>query len=104
MPAFFLTKSYFKSVISTIKVKRLFKKYLKRRKLLVRFRLSLSWLHISEKNIKYCNCVGAGPHKVGKVFSFWPNFALIFPIFGEREKGKFYILKKVGLSTLKETL
>ena len=29
---------------------------------------------------------------------------LIFPIFKEGEKGKLYILKKVGLSTFKEIL
>ena len=29
---------------------------------------------------------------------------VILPIFGEREKGKLYILKKVGLSTIKEIL
>ena len=33
-----------------------------------------------------------------------PTLTLILPIFGEREKGKSYILKKVGLSTFKETL
>ena len=29
---------------------------------------------------------------------------VILSIFGEREKGKLYILKKVGLSTIKEIL
>ena len=43
---------------------------MKRRKSRGRFYLSLGWLHISEKKLENCNSVGAGAHKVGKV---WPN-------------------------------
>ena len=35
---------------------------------------------------------------------FGPTLTLILPIFGECEKGKLYILKKVGLSAFKEIL
>ena len=49
---------------------RLFKKYLGRRKLQAQFCLSLSWLHVSEKNIENFNSIGAGAHKVGKVVRF----------------------------------
>ena len=59
---------------------RLFKKYLKRRKLRARFCLSLGWLNISEKKyIENYISVGAGAHKVGKVVSFCPNFDPNFP-------------------------
>ena len=44
--------------------------------------------------IENCNSVGTGAHKVGKVV-FGPTLTLIFPIFGEHEKGKLYRLKKV---------
>ena len=57
-----------------------------------------------KKNIENCNSVGAGAQNIGKVVSFWPTLTLILPTFGERKKGKLYILKKVGLSTFKETL
>ena len=64
----------------------------------------LGWLHISEKKIvENCKSVGAGDHKVGKV-AFDPNLTLIFPIFGERDKHKLYILRKVFYSTFKEIL
>ena len=48
-----------------------------------------------KKVIENCNSVGAGAHKVGTVVSW---------IFGECKKGKLQILKKVGLSTMKEIL
>ena len=64
--------------------------------------MSLGWLHISEKKIiEHCNSVGAGAHKVGKTI-FGPTLSIILPTFGERKKGKLYILKKVGLSTINE--
>ena len=54
---------------------RLFKNYLKRRKLREWFCLCLGWLHINEKKItEHYNSVGAGAHKVEKVVSLWPNF------------------------------
>ena len=57
-----------------------------------------------KKNIENCNSVGAGAHKVGKVVNFGPSLTLVFPLFGEREKGKLYIMKKFGLITFKEIL
>ena len=57
-----------------------------------------------KKIVENCNSVGAGAQNIGKVVSFWPNFDPILPIFGERKKGKLYILKKVILSTFKEIL
>ena len=57
-----------------------------------------------KKIIENCNSVGAGAHKLGKVVSFWHNFDPSFLIFGEHEKSKLYILKKVGLSTFEEIL
>ena len=41
---------------------------------------------------------------VGKVASFGLMLTLSLLLFGEIEKGKLYILKKVGLSTFKEIL
>ena len=35
---------------------------------------------------------------------FGPTLTLILPIVGEHDKGKLYLLKKVGLSTFKEML
>ena len=58
---------------------RLFKKYLRKRKSLAQFFLSLGCLNISEKNIEHNNSVGAGAHKVEKVVSLWPNFDPNFP-------------------------
>ena len=57
--------------------------------------LFVSWLATYQwkKIIENCNSVGAG---ADKVVNFWPSVDLIFPIFGKREKGKLYILKKVG--------
>ena len=75
---------------------RLFKKYLKRRKLWAQ--LSLGWLNISE--IEHYTIVGAGAHRVGKAVSLW-SLTLILLMFGKCEKGKLHILKKVALSTLK---
>ena len=58
---------------------RLFKKYLKKRKLPLSF-LSLGSLHISEKKIlEDCNSVGTGAHKIVKVISFGPTFDSSFP-------------------------
>ena len=58
---------------------RLFKKYLKKKKLSASF-LSLGWLHISEKKIiENCNSVGVGAHKVEKVVSFEPTIDSSFP-------------------------
>ena len=64
--------------------------------------LFVSWLATYQwkKIIENCNSVGVGAHKVGKIV-FGPTLTLILPIFGERKKGKLYILKKVGLSTFK---
>ena len=56
-----------------------------------------------KKIIENCNYVGAGAQNIGKIV-FGPTLTLILPIFGERKKGKFYILKKVILSTFKEIL
>ena len=53
---------------------RFFQKYLKRRKSRARFCLSRGWLHISQKNYRKLQSVGAGAHKVGKVVSFWSKF------------------------------
>ena len=51
--------------------RRLFKKYMERRKSRARFSLSLGWLHISEKkSLKTENSVGAGAQNIGKVVSF----------------------------------
>ena len=58
-----------------------------------------------KKNIKNCNSVGAGAHKVGKVVSFLPKFDPILPIFGARKIGcKLSILKMVDLSRFREIL
>ena len=72
----------FESIFCMKTVKsRLFKKYLKRRKLRAQFCLSGGWLHISEKKVtENCNSVGAGAQKVGKVVSFWPKFDPKFPV------------------------
>ena len=81
------------------------KKYLKRRRLRARFCLSLGWLHISEeKAIENCDSVDAGAQNVGKVANFGLMLTLSLLLFGEIEKGKLYILKKVGFSTFKEIL
>ena len=63
----------------------------------------VSWLptYQRKKIIENCNSVGAGAHKVGKTV-FGPTLSIILPTFGERKEGKLYILKKVGLSTIKE--
>ena len=68
--------------------------------------LFVSWLATYQwtKIIKNSNYLRAGAHKLGKVASFWPNFDLFLPIFGELKNGKLYILKKVGLSKFKEIL
>ena len=60
---------------------RLFKLYLKRKKLWAWYCFSLGWLHIIEKKKKMENCdsVGAGAPKIRKVVSFWPNLDLNFP-------------------------
>ena len=50
-----------------------------------------------------CTSAGAVAHKVEKLV-FGPTLTLILPIFAEREKGKIYVLKKVGRSTFKEVL
>ena len=56
-----------------------------------------SWLgsmHFSEKKIiENRKSTGAGPCKVEKIVFFCRILTLIFPIFGEREKGTKYILK-----------
>ena len=49
---------------------------MKRRKSRAQFYLSFGRLHISEKNIENYKSVGAGAHKVGKV---WPNVNPNFP-------------------------
>ena len=68
--------------------------------------LPVSWLATYQwkKIIENFNAVGAGAHKGGKVASFGPALTAILPIFGERKKGKSYILTKVGLSTFMEIL
>ena len=59
---------------------RLFKNYLQKRKSWALFCLSLGWLNISKKKLnEHYNSVSAGPHKVGKVVSLWPNFDPNFP-------------------------
>ena len=66
-----------------------------------------SWLVIYQckKIIENCNSVGAGAQNIGKVVSFWPTFDHNFnDIWRESKKGKLYILKNVGLSTIKEIL
>ena len=50
-----------------------------------------------------CTSAGAVAHKVEKIV-FGPTLTLILPIFAEREKGKMYVVKKVGRSTFKEVL
>ena len=93
----------FESVFSMKTVKsRLFKKYLKK-KSRAQFCSCLGWLNISEKIIELYNSVGAGANKEGKVV-FGPTLTLICLIFGKSAKGKFHILKRVDLSTLKEIL
>ena len=66
----------FESVICMKTVKRrLFKKYLKGRKSLVRFCLPLGCLHISEKKLlKTSFLMVQELIKQGKVVSFWPKF------------------------------
>ena len=63
----------------------------------------VSWLakYQWKKMIEHYKSVGAWAHKVGKVVSLW---TLIFLKFGDCEKDKLHILKKVGLSTFKEIL
>ena len=71
---------------------RLFKKYLKRRKLRAWFCISLAWLHISEKNYrKLLFCCGRSSWSRKSL----TQSCLIFPIFGQREMGKLHISKKV---------
>ena len=57
---------------------RLFKNYLKRRKLRAQFCLSLGWLNISEEKLLKTTILSAGAHKVGKAVSLWPNFDFSF--------------------------
>ena len=96
LPAFFLIMCYFffycnnstsfESVFCMKTVKsRLFKKYLKRKKV-ARTLLFVSWLAKYEwkKFIENYNSVGAGAHKVRKVV-FGPTLTLIFLIFGKCE-------------------
>ena len=80
---------------------RLFKKYLKKK---IASKFSFSWLATYQwkKIIENCNSVGAGAPKVEKVVSFEPTVDSSFPIFGDSEKSKLYLLKKVGLATFKE--
>ena len=53
--------------------------------------------------IENCNSIDAGAHKVQKIV-YDPTLTLIFPIFRGHEKGKLFILQKVGLSAFKEIL
>ena len=96
----------FESIFCMKTVKsRLFKKYLKRRKSRARFCLTLAWLNISEKKLLKTTILSVQELiKQEKQLVFGPTLTLILPIFGERKKGKLYILKKVGLSTFKEIL
>ena len=80
---------------------RLFKKYLERRKSWAQFSLSLGWLHISDF-FENWSSVGAGAQIIGKVDSFWHSFGPNFINIWRAEK-RSIILKKVALSTFKET-
>ena len=102
---FYCNDSSFERLFCMKTVKsRLFKKYLKRKKLQVQFCLYLGWLDISEKNIEKCNSLFGWAYKVEKMVSFWPNVDHNFSDIWEHEKSKLYVLKKVGLSTFKEIL
>ena len=76
--------------------RRLFKKYLnkEKKKSRAQFCLSHGWLHISEKKLEKTAILLV--QGLIKKLIFGPTLTLIFPIFGKREKGKLYILKKVG--------
>ena len=65
--------------------------------------LPVSWwaTYQWKKIIVNCNSVGAGASKVGKIV-FGPSLTLVLLIFGERKKGKLYMLKKVGLSAFNQ--
>ena len=81
---------------------RLFKKYLKKKKIAIKF--SFSWLATYQWKIiiEDCNSVSAGAHKVVKGISFGPTFDSSFPIFGDSEESKLYLWKKVGVFLFKE--
>ena len=73
----------------------LFKKNWKRRKLWAWPCLSLGWLHVSaNKLLKTPILLMQELIKQEKWLVLGPTLTLIFPIFGAREKGKLYILKK----------
>ena len=74
--------------------RRLFKKYWKRKRR-ARFCLALGEMNFSEK--KYLNII----FFVEKI-NFCPTLTIIFPIFGESEKGESNIIKKVSLGVFKE--
>ena len=85
--------------------RRLFKKYLKRRKSWAWFCLSLGWLHISEQKLLKTPIIFVQELiNQEKQLVFGPTLTLFLPIFGELKNGKLYILKKVGLSKFKEIL
>ena len=87
-------------------MKTVIQKIFKRKKIASLF-LFVSWLATYQwkKIIENCNSVCAGADKVGKtVLIFGPTLTVISLIFGERKNGKSYILKTVGLSTIKEIL
>ena len=89
MPKFFLIKSHslfycnnsssFESIFCIKAVKtRLFKKYLKKKKI--------------GGTIQFVISVGAEAHKVGKIISFWPNFDTNFTDIRRAWNGKLNIL------------
>ena len=65
--------------------------------------LPVSWwaTYQWKKIIVNFNSVGAGASKVGKIV-FGSSLTLLLLIFGERKKGKLYMLKKVGLSAFNQ--
>ena len=85
---------------------RLFKKYLKRKKMAARFCLFLGFLHVSENELFKTAFLLVQrlmeEEKEKEKFCIILNF--IFPIFDKCEKGKLYILNKVALSTFKKIL
>ena len=113
VPAFFLIMCYsffiatiwraLKAYLAWKQLKVDHSKNIWKKKSRAQFCSCLGWLNISEKIIELNNSVSAGANKEGKVV-FGPTLTLICLIFGKSAKGKFHILKKVDLNTLKEIL
>ena len=99
---FYCNDSSFERLFCMKTVKsRLFKKYLKRKKLQVQFCLYLGWLDISEKNIEKCNSLFGWAYKVEKMVVFGPTLTIIFLIFESMKRVNYMYWKRLVLVHLR---